>query len=75
MNFMKVAISVPDPVFEAGEYLARQLKVSRSQLYSDALAAHLSYDDGSFGESHASSQGGAKSSTPKPHRAAARFKA
>jgi DNA-binding transcriptional MocR family regulator len=39
---MKVAISVPDPVFEAGEHLARQLKLSRSQLYSDALAAYLS---------------------------------
>jgi hypothetical protein len=39
---MKVAISVPNPVFEAGEHLARQLKLSRSQLYSDALAAYLS---------------------------------
>jgi len=38
---MKVAISVPDAVFEAGEHLARQLKLSRSQLYSDALAAYL----------------------------------
>jgi hypothetical protein len=42
MFYMKVAISVPDPVFEAGEHLARQLKLSRSQLYSDALAAYLS---------------------------------
>lgn len=39
---MKVAISVPDEVFEAGEHLARQLGLSRSQLYSDALAAYLS---------------------------------
>jgi antitoxin MazE6 len=39
---MKIAISVPNPVFEAGEHLARQLKLSRSQLYSDALAAYLS---------------------------------
>lgn len=38
---MKVAISVPDPVFEAAETLAGQLKVSRSQLYSQALAAFL----------------------------------
>ena len=38
---MKVAISVPDAIFEAGEHLARQLKLSRSQLYSDALAAYL----------------------------------
>ena len=39
---MKIAISVPDEVFEAGEHLARQLKFSRSQLYSDALALYLS---------------------------------
>ena len=39
---MKVAISVPDPVFKAGEHLARQLKLSRSQLYADALSAYLS---------------------------------
>jgi metal-responsive CopG/Arc/MetJ family transcriptional regulator len=38
---MKIAISVPDPVFEAGEHLARQLGISRSQLYSDALAQYL----------------------------------
>ena len=39
---MKIAISVPDNVFEAGEHLAQQLKLSRSQLYTDALAAYLS---------------------------------
>ena len=39
---MKIAISVPDEVFEAGEHLARQLGVSRSQLYSDALSQYLS---------------------------------
>lgn len=38
---MKVAISLPDPVFNAAEQLAQQLHVSRSQLYSQALAAYL----------------------------------
>jgi predicted transcriptional regulator len=38
---MKVAISVPDPVFKAGEHLARQLKLSRSELYANALAAYV----------------------------------
>jgi len=38
---MKIAISVPDPVFDAAEKLANQLKMSRSQLYSQALAAFL----------------------------------
>ncbi len=39
---MKIAISVPDDIFEAGEHLAQQLKLSRSQLYADALSAYLS---------------------------------
>ena len=42
MNDMKIAISVPDPIFEAGEHLAQQLGLSRSQLYADALVAYLS---------------------------------
>jgi metal-responsive CopG/Arc/MetJ family transcriptional regulator len=39
---MKIAISVPDDMFEAGEHLAKQLGLSRSQLYADALSAYLS---------------------------------
>jgi metal-responsive CopG/Arc/MetJ family transcriptional regulator len=39
---MKIAISVPDEIFEAGEHLAKQLGRSRSQLYADALSAYLS---------------------------------
>jgi metal-responsive CopG/Arc/MetJ family transcriptional regulator len=42
MKSMKIAISVPEEVFKAGEHLAQQLGLSRSQLYSDALAAYLS---------------------------------
>lgn len=42
MDSMKIAISVPDEVFQAGEHLARQLGISRSQLYADALSAYLS---------------------------------
>ncbi len=38
---MKVAISIPDPMFDAAEQLALQLRVSRSRLYSQALAAYL----------------------------------
>jgi DNA-binding transcriptional MocR family regulator len=38
---MKVAISVPDPIFDAAERLAEELRVSRSQLYAQALAAFL----------------------------------
>ena len=34
---MKTAISIPDPIFEAAEKLARRLGISRSQLYSKAI--------------------------------------
>ena len=38
---MKVAISLPDPVFDAAELLAQELSLSRSQLYAQALAEFL----------------------------------
>jgi metal-responsive CopG/Arc/MetJ family transcriptional regulator len=38
---MKTAISLPDPLFEAADRLARQLGKSRSQLYAEALRAYL----------------------------------
>lgn len=38
---MKVAISLPDPVFNAAEQLAEQMQVSRSQLYAQAIAQYL----------------------------------
>lgn len=38
---MKTAISVPDAVFQAAEELARKLGVSRSRLYSLALAEYV----------------------------------
>jgi metal-responsive CopG/Arc/MetJ family transcriptional regulator len=34
---MKTAISIPDPIYEAAEKLAKRLGVSRSQLYSRAI--------------------------------------
>ncbi len=38
---MKVAISLPDPVFRAAEILASSLRKSRSQLYAEALASYV----------------------------------
>jgi hypothetical protein len=38
---MKVAISVPDPIFRQAEILAAALNKSRSQLYAEALAGFL----------------------------------
>ncbi len=48
---MKVAISVPDSIFEAAEHLAKMLNVPRSQLYAEALSAYLeARDTGSITE-------------------------
>ncbi|MBS0460970.1 MAG: hypothetical protein JSS41_00675 [Proteobacteria bacterium] len=38
---MKVAISLPDPIFSEAEKLAHRLRVSRSQLYATALEEYL----------------------------------
>ena len=38
---MKTTISIPDPVFEAAEDLAKRLGKSRSQLYAEALRQYL----------------------------------
>lgn len=38
---MKVAVSIPDEVFEETESLAKRLKTSRSEIYSRALAEFL----------------------------------
>ncbi|MDN5864901.1 MAG: hypothetical protein L0I62_06750 [Gammaproteobacteria bacterium] len=38
---MKVAISVPDPVFDAAERLAKQRAVPRSRLFTEALEQYL----------------------------------
>ena len=41
-QLMKVAISVPDPLFRQAESAARRLRIPRSQLYARALEAFLS---------------------------------
>ena len=38
---MKVAISLPDPVFEAAETVRKRLGLSRSRFYSKAVEAHV----------------------------------
>lgn len=39
---MKVAISLPDPIFDAAERLAKQRHVPRSQLFAEALKEYVS---------------------------------
>lgn len=38
---MKTAVSIPNPVFDKAEGLAKRLRKSRSQLYSEALSEYL----------------------------------
>ena len=38
---MKTAISIPDDLFEAAEKMARKLKISRSELYQQAVTHFL----------------------------------
>jgi metal-responsive CopG/Arc/MetJ family transcriptional regulator len=42
---MKVAISIPDPIFNAAERLAKELKKPRSQLYAEAISEYLGNHD------------------------------
>jgi hypothetical protein len=43
---LKTAISLPDPLFDAGERAAQRLGISRSELYAKALATFLKADEG-----------------------------
>ena len=38
---MKTAISIPDPIFEQAEEAAKELQMSRSELYTTALREFL----------------------------------
>jgi metal-responsive CopG/Arc/MetJ family transcriptional regulator len=38
---MKTAVSIPDPIFEEADQLARKLGVSRSELYASALQSYV----------------------------------
>jgi len=42
---MKTAVSIPDPIFEAADRLASRRKISRSELYAEALSRILDADD------------------------------
>lgn len=42
---MKIAVSVPDDVFERAELLARERNVSRSELYTEALRKLVMSDE------------------------------
>jgi metal-responsive CopG/Arc/MetJ family transcriptional regulator len=43
---MKVAVSIPEDLFESAEALGKRLRVSRSRLYATALAEFLAKHQG-----------------------------
>ncbi len=43
---MKVAVSIPDSLYEAADQLARQRGLDRSALYARALSRFLADEDG-----------------------------
>lgn len=43
---MKTAVSIPDDVFNEAEQLAKRSRISRSELYANALRALLLHDHG-----------------------------
>jgi predicted transcriptional regulator len=42
---MKVAVSIPEPIFRNAEHLARKLKKPRSRLYAEALDSYVRLHD------------------------------
>ena len=50
---MKTAISLPDPLFKQAERLAKRLRVTRSELYREAIAVLLDrYNEKAITESY-----------------------
>ena len=44
---VKTAVSIPDPIFEAADRLARRRRISRSELYAQALTRLIDDDESS----------------------------
>ncbi|MEO1057492.1 MAG: ChpI protein [Actinomycetota bacterium] len=42
---MKTAVSIPDPIFEAADRVARRRRISRSELYALALTRLLEAEE------------------------------
>ena len=43
---MKVAVSIPDRIFRAAERISKRKRMSRSQLYAQALEAYVESESG-----------------------------
>ena len=42
---MKTAISIPDPIFQAAEVMAKHLGISRSELFTVAVSKYIEAHD------------------------------
>lgn len=70
---MKVAISVPDPVFDAAERLAKERRVPRSQVFSEALAEYVAKYNGASVTAKLNVVYGAEASTLEPAFSSAQY--
>lgn len=71
---MKVAISVPDPIFREAEVLASALNKSRSQLYAEALTGFVRAHSGHNITQRINAVCARESTALEPELAAAQFK-
>jgi antitoxin MazE6 len=69
---MKIAVSIPDPLYEAADQLARRRKMSRSQLYAAALERLLAAEDDSEITERLNAVYSSSSSAPMDERATRR---
>lgn len=75
MLIMKVAISLPDPLFTAAEHLAQELHIPRSQLYAEAISAYLGSHGATAITAKLNAVYGASSSQVDPELAQAQLRA
>lgn len=68
---MKVAVSVPDPVFRAAERVSRRMRISRSRLYAMAVEAFVRRHSDEDVTEQLNQLDGASASTPDPALGAA----
>jgi hypothetical protein len=72
---VKTAVSIPDPLFEAAERLARRTHVSRSRLYARALELLLATTDDDDVTAALDDVYATEPSSLDPHTAAAQARA
>lgn len=70
---MKVAVSIPGPIFDAAERLARERQVPRSQVFAEALEEYITKKDPALVTAKLDEVYGALSSTVDPALASAQY--